>query len=238
MSTRAAAAVQFEQESFALNGEIIDRLVHEVQNTLHTISLEFELLQLAQPDLPEGLKILPRIERTSRVLREVNEYFSPPESCSSVENVELVLQEVTQRIEQEWQPRGLSLCTTCRTPFPLLQLDWRQFRQMLPRVLAFIGALAPSSGTAQVKAELRKIDGRRYLQLLIAAPLVPTLNLDGQDLFRPFLRINGYQTGVSLVLARRYAQSHHGQIAFHVESRGDGRWGICTIQLETRPAQQ
>lgn len=238
MSTQQATAVQLEHESFSLNREIVDRLVHEVQNNLHTLSLECELLQLTQPNGSERPGIFPRIERTSRMLREVNEYFTPPESRSSVENVEHVLEEATEPIQQDWQSRGLSLHTTCRAPFPLLQLDWRQFRQMLPRVLAFIGSLAPSGGTVQVKTELRKIDGRRYLELLLAAPLVPTLNLDGQDIFRPFLRINGYQTGVSLLLARRYVESQQGRIAFHVESKDDSRWGVFTIQLETRPAQQ
>jgi nitrogen-specific signal transduction histidine kinase len=206
--------------------DVIDDLVHELQNNLHGISMGLDLLGFAQPDLPEYRAIFQRIERTSGLLRDVREYFFPPKFRYSEENLAATLVEVAQGVEKEWRQRRLRVTVHYRTQFPLLQFDWGQLCSAFERVLAFACALLGPDEELRIEAGLRQIDEQRYIEITIPVPLPPLLAGKDKDVFEHFLRVNNYQAGLSLDLGRQSLRRQHGDISFHRDSPQHGSFLI------------
>jgi nitrogen-specific signal transduction histidine kinase len=214
----------------AHTAEILEGLAHEIQNNLQSISMGLDLLCLTQADPLESQTVVRGIERISRLLREVREYFSPPETRHSTDNLVAVLEEVAQRVEKEWAHQVGRLRIAPGGPLPPLRLDWRQFRSTVERILVFSCVLLPQNGELEVEARLREIGAQQYVELKVGGPCAPGAGVEEKDVFTPFLRVNGYQVGLSLVLARRICHRHHGKISFHQDNR---QQGLFTLLLKT-----
>jgi len=210
--------------------EIIEALVHEVQNNLQGIGMGLDLLCLTQADPLESQTVVRGVERISKLLREVREYFSPPELYLSTDNLGAILAEVAQRVEKEWSRQGGRLRVVPGGPLPPLRLDWRQFRSTVERILMFCCALLPQQGGLEVEAGLREVGVQQYIELKVSGPCAPGAGVEGKDIFDPFLRVNGYQVGLSLVLARQMCLRHRGELSFYKDNR---QRGLFTLLLET-----
>lgn len=200
--------------------KIVGGSLHEIQNSLQVISmgLDLTLIRMTQSDPLEQQAISRGINRISRLLHEVKEYLSPPEIGFSVENLTAVLEDVMQQVATEWPQRQGYLRIVGRRPLPSLRLDWQQFRRTFARVLAFAYALLPQSGRVEVEAGLQENAEQWNIELRVICTGTASLEVQEQEVFRPFLRVNGYPAGLSLVLARRMLSRHHGQITFHTEN--------------------
>jgi signal transduction histidine kinase len=203
--------------------------VHELQSNLHVISVGVDLLCLAQADRLECQTVVNGVKRASRLLKEVREYFLPPETHLSPESLAAVLQEVVHHEEKEWHRQGVRLRMACRSPLPLVQLDLQQFRPALERVIAFACALLPRGGELEIEAGLRKISGQRYVELKVASCSTTSLAVEEKDVFQPFLRVNNYQAGLSLALACQTLHRHSAKIFFHKESPKRGLFTILLV---------
>jgi hypothetical protein len=207
--------------------ELIEDFVHAAQNSLQSISMGLDLLRVTYGDSLESETIFRGVERSSRLLREIREYFAPPDIRLSTEDPAAVLAEVAQRVEQKWEHLGRCIRMRCCAPLPLLRLDWRQFRLMFERVLDFSLALLAEGGTIEVEASLPEIGFQRYLQLGIVIPSASAVEESG--LLRPFLRVNGYEVGLSLVLVCRMLQRNSGEMTFRKDVQ---QRGLLTIRLK------
>lgn len=207
--------------------ELIEEFVHAAQNSLQSISMGLDLLRVTYGDSLESDTIFRGVERSSRLLREIREYFSPPDVRLSTEDPAAVLTEVTQRVEKKWEGRGRRVRLRYCTPFPLLRLDWRQFRPMFERVLDFSLALLAEGATVQGEVSLREIAFQRYLELNIIIPSASAV--EGGEILRPFLRVNGYEVGLSLVLVSRMLQRNSGEMTFRKDAQ---QQGLFTIRLK------
>jgi K+-sensing histidine kinase KdpD len=161
--------------------------------------------------------ILRGIERIYNLLEEIKEYVSPPEFRFSTGNLTVVLEEIIRRAAEKWQREGC-LRIINGEPLPLLRLDWRQFHLALQRVLDFAYALLPPEGQVEVEAKVQGSTEQSTIELRVISNSSIPLVVQEQDIFRPFLHVNGHQIGLSLVLAKRTLNSHHGQISFHKET--------------------
>lgn len=206
--------------------ELIEDFVHAAQNSLQSISMGLDLLRVTYGDSLESDTIFRGVERSSRLLREIREYFAPPDIRLSTEDPAAVLAEVAQKTEKKWESLGRCVHLRYCAPLPLLRLDWRQFRLMLERVLDFSLALLAAEGTIQVEAGLPEIGFQRYLELRIVIPSASAV--EESELLRPFLRVNGYEVGLSLVLVCRMLQRNSGEMTF----RKDVQQGLLTIRLK------
>ena len=214
--------------------EVLERAVHELQNHLQTIGMGLDLLRLTQVDSLEGKTMVQRIEQASRLLREVREYFCPPELCLSVHSLAAVVREVAEQQQEDWRRQGVRLRVVCRDPLPALRLDWRQVRNALERVLAFARALLPQGGELEIAARLRERGGQRYIEFKVSSFAATALEVEETDIFQPFLQVSTYQTGLSLVLVRQMVSRQHGQISFRKTSPRQG----CFTLLLTAHSEQ
>lgn len=206
--------------------ELIEEFVHAAQNSLQTISMGLDLLRVAYGDSLESETIFRGVERSSRLLREIREYFAPPELRLATEDPTAVVAEVVEGAEKKWAPQGRQVQVRYDTSLPLLRLDWRQFRLMCERVLDFTLALLTQAGTVEVEVSLPEIGFQKYLQLQIVVPCAAAV--DENRLLRPFWRVNGYEVGLSLLLVYRMLQRNAGEMTF----RRDGQRGVLMIRVK------
>jgi len=198
--------------------KIVKGLGHEIRNNLQVISLGLDLIRLMQARPLDDRTIVRGTERIYNLLEEVKEYLSPPEFCVSTDNLTVVLEEIVRRTAEKWQREGCLRIINGK-PLPLLRLDWRQFHLTLERVLDFAHALLlVPEGQVEVEARVQGSTEQRTIELRVISTGSIPLEVQEQDIFRPFLHVNGHRVGLSLVLAKRTLNSHHGQISFHKET--------------------
>ena len=208
---------------------IINSTVHEIQNNLQVMRLELDLPVQDRTAVRDYLRIVNGIEQINKVLREVSEYFTPPELRFSIENPERVLEDFVRHMEKELITPGIAIRLVCRSPLPMVRLDLVQFRKALERIVEFSCALLIRGGEIEIKAGPAQIDGERYVELNIISLSATFLEVEEKDVFRPFLRFNRYQVGLSITLARNVVRRHQGKVLFRKEN---AQRGLFTVLLK------
>lgn len=216
LSDRAARRVASRKKGEVTDeNEILEEVAHELQNHLQTIGMGLDLLRLTGADPQECQTIEQGIERASRLLRELPEYFSAPAPLLSIQSLAAVVTDVTRQKQEQWHSRGVRLRAACRDPLPALRMDWQQVGKTLERVVACACAcVSAEGGEVEVEAGLREVEAQQYVEVQVSSRGVAPLGIEGSKIFAPFGRINGYPLGLSLVLARRMVERHQGQITF------------------------
>lgn len=214
---------------------IIDGVVHEIQNNLHVISMGLDLLRLSRTAPQDCGPVVRGIERTNKSLKELREYFLPPESEFSTENPAIILEEVVGQMERELHRQGVRFRAVRPGPLPLVRLDLKQFRSALERVIEFSRALLPEGGELEIEAGLQEIGGERYVELKVASSSATSLGVEEKDVFRPFLRVNDHQVGLGITLAHQILRRHQGNIFFQMENP---QRGLFTILLKVRSDEE
>jgi len=212
---KARRAEERKESSVTDEREILEGVVHALQNHLQGISMGLDLLQLTQADPREGRTIGEGIERASRLLREMREYFFPPEPWRSIQNLAAVVADVARQAQEQWHREGVQLQVVCCDPLPALRLDWLQVGKALERLMTCVYALLPAEGgEVVVEAGLREVEAQRYVEIQVSSRGVSPLAVEESEVFTPFWRVNDYQMGLSIVLVRRMVDRHPGQITF------------------------
>ncbi|MBI3304173.1 MAG: hypothetical protein HYZ72_19080 [Deltaproteobacteria bacterium] len=224
IADRKARNAQGRKEGGAVEGgEIFAGAVHELQNQLQSIGMGLDLLQLTHADPLEYRTISLGIERASRLLREVQEYFFPSEPNFSTSSLAAVVEETVRGVAQEWEQPGRSVRVVCPEVLPALRLDWQQLGKALERVLrGAYGLLPVEGGEILVEAGLREERAHAYVEIKVRICGAAELGGEEAEVFTPFWRVNGYQAGLSLVLARRIMNRCQGQLTFDRTSPHQG----------------
>jgi signal transduction histidine kinase len=208
---------------------LIEGLVHEVQNALQGISLGVELLAPTSADPMGGRTVVRGIERASRLLREVREYFSPSEPHISTESPMVVVQQVAQQVAQEWPQQEVHMHIRSQDSLPPLRLGWHQFRRALEQVLTFSYALLAHGGELIVEVGLQERGGQQHVSLTVTIPSPTPLPVGEHEVFQPFLQVNRYSMGLGLVLARQILSRRGGALSFH---KPNAQQGVVTLLLK------
>ena len=203
--------------------EVMDGLVHEVQNSLQGISMGVDLVCLEPGERAslEARRVFQKVEQASRLLREAREYFYPASVCLSRGEVDAVVEEVILAMESEWRARGIRVRREATDPgdtVPTFEFDWRQTRRALERVLAFCAALMPDGGQLELRSGRQDMNGEKYAALEARISSATVLRVEEGKVFEPFLRVDSYQAGLSMMLVRRLFEAHRGKISFRKES--------------------
>src|SRR5919106_1817630 len=206
--------------------ELLVGLTHEIGNNLQAIRGELDLLTLSGA-LPEqsAKTVIRGVRQIHNLTGEIAEYLSPPPLQLRSEDLALVLAEVIRVSESELAKHRIQLTVMLREPLPNLRLDW-QFRSALKRVIEFSCALLPQGGELQIEAGLHWVGHDRYVQLQLINASPTQLNVEGNDVFRPFLKVNDCRVGLSMAVARQVLRRHFGKIAFRQEHRNRGVFSI------------
>jgi len=206
--------------------QIVGGLVHEMTNNLQVLNLGFDLMRQGEASASAYQEIAHSVERADKSVRELREYLLPPNPHFSNENPGIVLDEVVREMGKELARHGVHVHLVHPNSLPLVRLDLDQFRNVLKRVIQFCRALLPKGGTMEISAGQRRIRGQRHVELKIASSSTTSLGVEEKDVFRPFLRVNNYQVGLSIELAQQIIRRHDGKIFFQKQSPRRGQFTI------------
>ncbi|MFQ5850743.1 MAG: PAS domain-containing protein [Candidatus Binatia bacterium] len=229
---RARRQVSQEKAIEARTVEIIDGLIHEMQNNLQTIRIGFDLLRLDKGIPLESQAIADGIEQANRSLQEVREYFMPSKTKYSEQDPMIILENVVRQMENELHSQGVRIRMIHHNPPTRVRLDLRQLHAALERVMAFVRALLPQGGELVIETSAQEVNNQRYVEFRVATSSSTSLEVEEKDLVRPFLRVNHRQVGLSIALARQIIHRHQGKIFFQKQSPHKG---VFTILLKALP---
>jgi nitrogen-specific signal transduction histidine kinase len=193
--------------------EVLDGVLHELQNCLQSIGMGVDLLQLSQPDALECRTINLGIERASRLLREVQEYFFPPEIYLSTKNIGNVLVETVHGITRD--AKEINIRLDLPEVLPSFSYDWLVFCRVLERLLcSACGLLSSHGGNIIISATEQAKQTQSYWEIQVTIHGSEPLEIEGKRVFTPFWRVNDYQESLGLVLARQAMEHRHGRLIF------------------------
>ena len=206
--------------------EIVEGLVHEIQNYLNVIYTGLDLMVGSHGETPESKPVLKAAKQVNEYMQELREYFLPPQGQISKIHPRVILEEVLREFERELQRQGILLRVDRRSTLPSVSVDLEQFRNALERVMEFCRALLPQGGEIKIGSGLKSIGGRRYVELQMVSSSPTSLGVEEEDVFRPFLRVNGYQVGLGIVIADQIFRRHKGKILFQKENQNRGMFTL------------
>jgi nitrogen-specific signal transduction histidine kinase len=218
-----------EERRLANASEIIDSMVHGIKNDLQIINSGLDLMWLTGNRLSECQPLFEGVERINRSIHELREFFAPAEPQLSGANPKVILEEFVREIGRKLSRQKIHLRVRCRGPMPLVRLDWNKFRRVLGQVIEFSRLLLPQGGNLEIKSELQELAGKKQVELQISCASATSLAVDEDDVFRPFLKINGCQAGFGIALARQILCLQNGDISFQKQN---SKRGLFTISLE------
>jgi len=218
-----------EERRLANTGEIIDSMVHGIKNDLQIINSGLDLMWLTGNRLSECQPLFEGVERINRSIQELREFFSPAAPQLSRANPKVILEELVHQMGTKLNQQKIQLRVRCRGPMSLVRLDWNKFRSVLAQVIEFSRLLLPQGGDLEIKTEIQEIGGKRQMELQISCASATSLAVEENDIFRPFLKVNGRQVGLGIVLARQILCLQNGDISFQKKNR---KRGLFTISLE------
>lgn len=213
---------------------VIEGLGHDVRNYVHVICGAVEFLRLTGTPNFESRGIIHAVEQINRLVGELEEYFFPPDINLSVANADLLLRDVIQQMQEELLPQGIDLKLIHPSSLPHVQLDARQIRRAIKRILDFSVALLPQGGELNIKAGKREIHGTQYVELQIISCSPCSLEIDENEVFQPFLQVRKYKAGLSLALAREALYRNRGQISFR---KNNSQQALFSLLLEVCSSQ-
>jgi signal transduction histidine kinase len=82
--------------------------------------------------------------------------------------------------------------------------------------------LPAEGGEVTIETRLQEIGGRCWVEFTVTSTSASALAVGDEDLFRPFLRVNGYPLGLSLALVEQLVSRQQGRIVFRQTSPGHG----------------
>jgi len=201
-------------------------LTHELSNSLQAIRGEVDFLKIAGTLPQNSAGVIYRgIEQIRTLAGEVNEYFSPFSVEQRWEDTATVIHEAIQSKQPQLTRHGIHVSAVFNGPLPKLALG-SQFRDAFERVLEFSSTILPEGGALTIEVGPRHIDDCLYVELRVINTSPTYLDLEENDVFRPYLKVNDCRVGLNLSIARQVLRRHFGNIVFRKEQRNLGVFSI------------
>jgi signal transduction histidine kinase len=206
--------------------DLVGGLTHEIGNSLQAIRGEVDFLKLGGT-LPQKSAdaISLGIEQIRSLAWEANEYLSPFTLDQRWEDSESVINEVIQSRQLQLAQRGIHVSAVFNRPLPALSLG-PQFRGALERVIDFSSTILPEGGALRVEVRPRPINDSQYVELRVINVSPTQLEVEENEVFRPYLKVNGRRVGLTMSMARQILRRHFGNISFRKEQRNRGVFSI------------
>jgi PAS domain-containing protein len=214
--------------------KLLRGLTHDIGNNLQTISGELELSRWSGVLSVESAEAMARgITQIRTLAHEIEEYLFPSTYRPRTEDPACLLTEVIQSKEKEMAAHGIKTGMIVKETLPKVPLDG-QFDRALRGVIDFSRALLPQGGELQIEAGMRRREGERYIELNIVSSSATSLQVNENDVFRPFSNVNGYRLGLSMAVAQQILRRHYGDIVFRKEDSNRGVFSLLIRAPESK----
>ena len=194
---------------------VIDGLVHALQNSLQTISMGIDLLSPQDVDQQDYEIVSAGVEQASRLLREVQTYFSPSEQSPVQESITNIVAAYIQQFQKDWGRRDDQVEIRCAKELTQLSLDWSRFQKTVERILHSAFAILTADGRMTIEIDSVMITESRYLRFVVHCQASQPLQVNEEELSHSSFRLNGYHLGFSFMLVRHQLCRQQETATFH-----------------------
>jgi len=214
--------------------KVIEGLTHHVRNYVQVIGGALENLQLAGSLPLQSQRAINAIKEINKLLGDLEEFFSPPNTQLAVANAVFLLKDVLLEMREELRRREIQLKLIHESSLPYVRLDARQVGKAIERVLEFSVALLPKGGELTIEARRWEAKGAQYVELQILSDAADSLKIDEKEVFQPFFQVGKYKAGLSLALARETLYRNRGQISFRKNNSHQALFSLL-LELDSGP---
>jgi nitrogen-specific signal transduction histidine kinase len=205
--------------------DFVNGFNHEIGNGLQAIKGEIDLLLLAGALPPQSARAVDRgIQRIAELTDEVHAYLATAAEPWR-ENPVRTIREVIQLSSQGLKDRGIRIAVEFKDQLPELPIG-SDFCNAIKWVIDFSCALLPKGGDLKIEAGVNRIGAAFYIELRVINVSPSCLDIEEKEVFRPYLKVNEYRVGLTMVLARQILRRHFGRIIFQKEQPNRGVFSI------------
>jgi signal transduction histidine kinase len=209
-----------------IRSDLVRDLTHEIGSNLQAIGGEVDLLRLSGRLPQESAQVVHRgVEQIRRLVSDVSEYIAPSDVDRQREDTTTAILHVLHTVASRLEQRGIRVKVRLDDQLPDLPLG-AVFRNAFKRVIEFTYTLLPTGGDLLVEAASKRVRDSRYVEVRVINVSPTSLDVDDQNVFRPYLTVNDCRIGLTMSLAREILRHHRGKITFKKERRNRGVFSI------------
>lgn len=210
-------------EQMAAVAQIATGVAHEIRNPLTSIKLLVQANQEEEGRAPlnaDDLRIIEgEIRRMEQCLQTFLDFARPTKPERRLLGLETLVERTFALVEARAHRQRVGLCFKPPQEPVLVEADWGQVQQLLLNLALNALDVMPQGGTLEVV--LRQSEGHAELAVLDTGPGIAPQILS--QLFQPFVTSKETGMGLGLVISRRIAEDHGGELTAHNRPEG----GAC-----------
>jgi signal transduction histidine kinase len=204
-------------EKIAAVGQIAAGVTHEIKNPLNSLAINTQMLMkdlskkfgADSPANKSASLIKYEINRINNILEEFVKYAKFPEPKFFDNNINQVIEEVTDLISDNTTESGVTIKLSLQDSIPRLKIDARQFKEIFLNLFQNAIKAMKNGGTLEVKSHLE--NEKVIINVSDTGEGITEKNLD--IIFTPFFSTKEGGLGLGLPIVQRIIESHGGEIS-------------------------
>ncbi len=210
--------------------DIIDDLFHDVQNSIHRVGMELELVGMGLGKSADAAKTAEMVKLLENSVRDLRGYISSVQEPSATCDPAAVLQSVVANLQIGQRGRRVHVSWIPPESLPLVAVHRKLLARVLERVLDFCENLMPQGGEMRITAGRQKSPGQFRVEIILTMLAPAPIDIDKELFGEPSAHV---PTGHGAKRALEVLRRHHGEISFRRDSVGQ-----CAITLRMLASPQ
>jgi hypothetical protein len=212
---------------------IIERLVHDLKNGLHTATMALELAQAGVNEHANLSRLLVGMHSMRDSLQDLQDCILPVERSRGCRDPAALLDMVLRDARREVEPHQINLQLVRREPLPMVRGDPERLRSALERVVRYCGHNVRDGGDLAVEAGPKKIGEDLYAEVKITPSSSVSIEFDEKKEFQPYLEIENERIELGMALAAEILRRYQGRVSVRRQSIRRGQVTILMKALRS-----
>ena len=204
--------------------DIIDDLFHDVQNSIHRVGMELELVSMGLGKSSDAAKTAEMIKLLENNVRDLRGYISSVQEPSATCDPAAILQSVIANLQIGHRSRRVHVSWIPPQSLPLVAMHRKLLARVLERVLDFCENFMQQGDELQITAGRQEKPGQIRVEIILTMLAAAPIDIDKELFSEPSAHVPiGLGAKRALEVLRRY----HGEISFR-------RDGVCQCAITLR----
>jgi len=204
--------------------DIIDDLFHDVQNSIHRVGMELELISMGLGMSSDAGKTAEMIKLLENNVRDLRGYISSVQEPSATCDPAAVLQSVIANLQIGHRSQRVHVSWIPPESLPLVAVHRKLLARVLERVLDFCENLMQQGGELRITAGRQENSGQFRVEIILTMLAAAPIDIDKELFGEPSAHV---PIGLGAKRALEVLRRHHGEISFH-------RDGVCQCAITLR----